>query len=111
MKKTHIGVVLLAVALLVAWPVAYYSSADTIEIVVKDKERITTGRGEDISSKFIVYAEDEVFQNTDSWLYFKFRSADVQNKLERGETYVVRVVGWRIPILSKYRNIISINDQ
>ena len=98
---------LLAAVLLFGYPAAYYISSETVEITIKDKERITTGSGENISSKFIVYTENEVFENTDSWLFFKFNSADYQNKLEVGKTYEVKVAGWRIPFLSVYRNVVS----
>lgn len=95
------------ITLLFGYPIAYYSSSETVEITVKDKDRITTGSGENIDSKFIVYTENEVFENTDSWLFVKFSSSDLQNKLEVGETYTVKVAGWRVPFLSMYRNIIA----
>ena len=92
----------------IAYSIAYLSTTEIIEITIKDKERITTGSGENISSKFIIYEQSEVFENTDAWLFFKFNSADVQNELTVGKTYKVKVVGWRIQFLSWYRNIISI---
>lgn len=101
----------LLLVILTAYPIAYKMSAETVEISIKNKERITTGRGENISSKFIIYSETEVFENTDSWLYFKFNSADYQNKFTVGGTYKVEVAGWRVPLLSMYRNVVSKNDQ
>lgn len=101
--------VLLVSVVLFGYASAYYVSSETIEITIKDKERITTGSGEDISSKFIVYGENEVFENTDSWLYLKFDSSDIQNGLETGRMYKVKVAGWRVPFFSWYRNIITIN--
>lgn len=89
-------------------PIAYFSSSESIDITIRDKERITTGVGENISSKFIIYTEGEVFENTDSFIFFKFNSADFQNTLEVGKTYEVEVAGWRIPVLSYYRNITKI---
>jgi hypothetical protein len=103
----HFFYALLGAVFLFGYPTAYYLSSDTVEITVKDKERITTGSGENISSKFIIYSENEVFENTDSWLFFKFNSADYQNKLEVGKTYKVKVAGWRVPFLSMYRNVVS----
>jgi hypothetical protein len=94
--------------LLFTYPALYYISDETIEIIVSEKERITTGSGESISSKFLVYSNDEVFENTDSWLYLKFASSDLQNSLKKDSTYTVKVAGWRIPLFSSYRNIISI---
>lgn len=105
--KAKAFIVLSIIFLVASYSVAYYFSTETIEVVIKDKERITTGNGENIKSKFIVYTKDEVFENTDSWLFFKFNSADFQNKLEIGKTYKVKVAGWRVPFLSMYRNIIK----
>ena len=99
------GILLLAV---VIYPTAYYSTVKTIEITVKDKERITTGSGKTISSKFLIYTENEVFENTDNILFLKWNSSDVENKLERGKTFKVKVAGWRVPFLSMYRNVVSI---
>lgn len=99
--------ILLVAVLLFGYPTAYYLSSETVDITVKDKERITIGNSENISSKFIIYSKNEVFENTDSWLFFKFNSADYQNKLEVGRTYKVKVAGWRIPFLSMYRNVVS----
>jgi len=102
--------IVLALVIFTAYPIAYKMSAETIEISIKEKERITTGKGENIESKFIIYSETEVFENTDSWLYFKFNSADYQNKFTVGKTYKVKVAGWRVPFLSMYRNIVSKNN-
>lgn len=90
------------------YPVIYTSTSETIEITIKSKEQINTGTGENLSSKFLIFTETEVFQNTDSWLYFKFSSADYQNKLDPSKTYKVKVAGWRIPFFSSYRNIVEI---
>lgn len=102
--------IVLALVIFTAYPVAYKMSAETIEITIIKKERIATGSGENISSKFIIYTKSEVFENTDSWLYFKFNSADYQNKFTVGETYKVKVAGWRLPFLSMYRNVVSENN-
>ena len=99
-------IISLLIVVCVFYSMAYTSSVKTINITIIDKERITTGSGETISSQFIIYTDNEVFENTDSWLYLKFNSADFQNKLQINETYRVRVAGWRIPFFSSYRNII-----
>ena len=106
-KFIWIGIVVLVFLL---GPLIYLSSVKTIDVVIRDKERITTGMGESLSSKFIVYTEGEVFENTDNLMFFKFNSADVQNNLEPGKTYKIKVAGWRIPMLSYYRNILKIED-
>jgi len=99
-----IGVLIL---IFVGYGIAYYNSVERILITVKDKEQIVSGYGKDMSSKFIIYSENEVFENTDEIIFSKFNSADFQNNIEIGKTYQVKVIGWRIPILSSYRNIIK----
>jgi len=52
-KARYFLYALLAVVLLFGYPAAYYISSETVEITIKDKERITTGSGENISSKLL----------------------------------------------------------
>lgn len=108
MRKTIILIIVCVSVVLSIYPILYTNSSETIEITIKDKEQINTGFGDNLSSKFLVYAESEVFENTDSWLYLKFNSADYQNNLERKKTYKIKVAGWRLPFFSSYRNIVEI---
>lgn len=85
-----------------------FVSRDSVTITITDKERIVTGSGDSLSSKYLVHGENETFQNSDCWLLFKFDSSDVQRDLKVGGTYTIDVYGWRIPFLSWYRNIIEI---
>ena len=87
-----------------------HATRETVAITVKDKERIVTGSGETLSSKYLVFASNETFENSDAWFSLKFSSSDLQGKLERGRDYSVVVYGWRIPFLSMYRNIVSVNS-
>lgn len=103
--RIALGVLLMIVLGILLYPVFYLSSADTQKITVTDKERIAQREG----GKFLVYTEDEVFENVDSWLFWKFNSSDVQNKLSVDSTYKVRTAGWRVPFLSMHRNIIRID--
>jgi len=90
--------------LIFGYPVGYRMSTEEMTILVTDKERINDSE----SSKFLVYTKQGVFENTDSWLFFKFNSSDFQNKLEVGEKYKVKVAGWRLPFFSTYKNIITV---
>lgn len=49
-----------------------------------------------------------VFQNTDSFLEFKWDSSDVYGKLEVGKTYKIKTYGWRMPMFSAYENITDV---
>jgi len=97
-----LGVLFLIV--LFAYPTAYHASKTSTELTVLDKERI----GLNGDYKYLIYGEEEVFENTDVFLYFKFNSSDVQRDLRIGETYEVEVAGWRVPFLSMHRNIIRV---
>ena len=52
----------------------------------------------------------EVFHNGDSLVKWKFNSSDMQAELKEGSTYDAVVTGWRIPFLSWYRKVISVNE-
>lgn len=116
MKKNYIfefitAVIVIAAAFTIS---AITSFNDTEYIVtVTDKERITSVSSSDSSSKYLVFAEDEqgetiVFENTDCMLRGKWNSSNIQGKLKVGNTYKITVVGYRIPFLSMYQNIIEI---
>ena len=83
--------------------VFYRSTIETLEITVTDKERVAD------EDKYLIFSEEEVFENTDAWLFLKFNSSDYYRKLAVGEEFEVRVVGWRVPFLSWYRNIIGVD--
>ncbi len=51
-----------------------------------------------------------VFRNTDSPLELKWNSSDVQAELEIGREYRISTYGFRIPLLSEYENIISVEE-
>ena len=84
------------------------SSSEMVDIVVVDKDRITTGSGESMSSKYLIFTETETFENTDSLTRWKFNSSDIQGQLRVGQAYQVEVYGYRIPFLSQYRNIVDV---
>lgn len=88
---------------------SYFASQETVTITVIEKERILETHGKQLTAKYLVFAEGEVFENTDSLWFFKFDSSGVQLQLRNGEEYTVDVVGWRIPFLSMYRNIIRVH--
>ena len=75
---------------------------DTAEFTVKNKERVTQGQ----SSKYLVYTDKGVYENTDSLLNMKFNSSDVYNNLDVGKSYKCDVYGWRVPFMSMYQNIV-----
>lgn len=81
----------------------YRSTATSVSIHIDDKERIAEAK----SGRYLVYSPSEVFEDTDSYSFWKLNSSDVYGSLERGKTYQCTVAGWRVPFFSQYRNIIS----
>lgn len=84
-------------------------------ITVTDKERIYSGSGDTSSSKYLVFGDDEngnsfVFENTDTLLRGKWDSSNIQGQLKEGNTYKITVVGYRVPFLSMYQNIIKVEE-
>lgn len=99
-------IILLFFAILLAVPSAFYAygTQDTVRgAVIVDKERVTTGE----SSRYLIFSETEVFENTDSLFHLKFLSSDVYRDINIGDVCDFQVYGWRVGFLSMYRNIIS----
>lgn len=78
--------------------------SEVVTFTVTDKERIT----EDDSSKYLIFTDIETFENTDTVFYWKFNSSDIYGKIKEGNTYTAKVVGFRLPAVSMYRNIVEI---
>lgn len=104
---TIIAMIILAVLSL---PFLYvYCTQRNHEITVKKTERIVSPDGK--SSKYLIYAEDGVYENTDNVFRMKFNSADVYNQLQNGKTYMCDTYGWRVPFLSMYPNIVECKEK
>jgi len=105
MKKLIFIILVVAIGLTAAYQ---YGTVDEVTITVSDKERVVKKTGDAVESYYLVFCEDETFKNDDALLHGKFRSSDIQGKLKVGETYKVKVFGWRVGFLSMYRNIVKI---
>lgn len=88
-----------------------YGTEDEVTFTVTDKERIVESNGETTSSRYLIFTNGEVFENTDSLLRLKFNSADIQGQLREGDTYDATVYGWRVPFLSMNRNIVDVRPK
>lgn len=98
---TLMGVTLI---LAVLYGIVYLNSEVPERMTVTDKERITSSE----ESKYLVWSTEETFEITDTVLFWRFNSSDLYGSLEIGKKYCMNVAGWRVPILSWYRNIIEI---
>jgi hypothetical protein len=95
--------VIAVLVLILAYPVAYWSSGQELTCTVTDEDRSSDGAG---GSKYRVYTKEcGVLSNEDSLLQFKWNSADVQNTVKEGKVYKFEVNGWRVGFFSWFPNI------
>ena len=78
-----------------AYTIASYHNENTYVIKVTDKETKTSKD----SSKYLIFGDDEkgnakVFENT-----------------EIGKTYEFKTIGFRIPFMSSYENIMTVKEK
>lgn len=112
-KRGWVGVV--AVAIILAACIiggcslyGQYLEETEVTLTVKDKERIVDRDGS--GSRYLIWTDDETFENIDVMMKGKFNSSDLYGQLERGKTYTCRVHGWRNGFFSMYRNLISCKE-
>lgn len=111
--KVTVGMLVIAVTILVLLclcisPIIAYSTDEVVTVKVTGTEV----KRYDDSDKYIVFTESGTFKNEDSFWYWKWNSSDIQGKLKsmEGQTIKLRIYGWRIPFLSMYENVISIEQ-
>ena len=118
-KNTRIFFVVVMIAIMLVLLIgqeAIFNFNDTeYTITVTDKERIYTGSGNNSSSKYLVFGDDQngnslVFENTDCFIRGKWNSSNIQGQLKEDNTYKITVIGYRVPFLSWYQNIIKIEE-
>ena len=55
----------------------------------------------------MVFADKGVYCVKDTLLFWRWDSSDMYGSLHEGETYNIETVGWRVPLLSMYPNILE----
>lgn len=120
-SKVKFIVVAVVIVLAVAFNIKAFNFNDTeYTVTITDKDRITESSKDSdgnrkTSSKYLVFADDEngnslVFENVDCFIRLKFNSSNIQRQLKEGHTYKVTVIGYRVPFLSWYQNIIKVKE-
>ena len=79
----------------------------TATITIVEKERV--------NEEYMIWGYNEegesvVYCNSDAPLRGKFNSADFYGDLEEGKTYNVTLIGYRVPFLSWYENILTYEE-
>lgn len=108
MRIVFFGIFALAIASLIGSVAVHYTTQEWVTVTIWDKEREGRSDGDGGTTyTYMVHTEQESFTNSDSVLAFKFNSTDVQRQLREGQEYRLLVTGFRIPVLSMYRNILD----
>lgn len=79
---------------------------ETITITVTDK----SVKRYDDKDKYLIYTDKGTYEITDTVAYFRYDSSDLYGRMKVGKTYECTVCGWRIPIFSRYKNIITAKE-
>lgn len=79
-----------------------------VTLTVSSKERVENSGGN--GSKYLVFAEDKTYQVTDNIFSGDFSSSDRYAGLEEGHTYTCDAVGYRVPFLSWYENLLDCTE-
>ena len=105
-KLAFFIIVVLVIAFFSWQPIVAYATLDNVQVVInKDPERV--------SDRYLIFTidengETEVFENVDSFWHWKWDSSDIYAKIQKGDTCEMTVYGFRYPIFSSYRNIVSV---
>jgi hypothetical protein len=78
----------------------------TVTATVTNTDNVCRGT----KCQYLVFTDKGTFKNTDNWMAAKFNSSDVQGRLVRGQTYTMRVGGYRFPLFSTYQNVLRVED-
>jgi hypothetical protein len=109
-----VAAVVLVVALMSASVIVHFATQETVTFRVDHRERVISRDSEGrTSARYMVWGETEqgieVFENTDSLLALKWNSADLYGAMAVGAVCEATVTGFRVPLLSWNRNILSAN--
>jgi hypothetical protein len=80
-----------------------YKQEHVVRTTICGKEAVPTGNS---GHEYRVYTSDGTFKVTDHVVNgARFSSADTYGRIRPGKVYDLKVYGWRIGILSKFKNI------
>lgn len=108
-KGIVVAIIVIAIIVgIIAVPAYFSEKAYTVTVTDKTVKNYSD------SSTYLVFTELEngeirVFSIEDSFFKFRFDSSDAYAQIKVGETYDIKCIGWRIPFLSEYENIMTFN--
>ncbi len=105
-KSFKLKAILIGIAACILLLLYSYFIADTIQTKITDAQMTK------VDGRFMIATEDRPFVNEDVWYRLKYNSGTVQNDAIRlkGKAVRIKKYGWRIPFLSKYENVVKIEE-
>lgn len=98
----------LMVAVAIAAPTLFYyhgaNAGVTRTCKVEDKESISKDSGHE----YRVYTDCGNFVVQDEFWAGNFHASDTYREMKEGKTYLIKTRGWRVPFLSMFPNIYSV---
>jgi len=106
------GKPLISIVFNISYPFAF-GEAEVSNIKIERVEFNSEGK-EKVSGKYRYYTDNGVYINRDSEIHLKWDSTDVHNKMriatEKNQTCKIYINGFRIPLISMFPNIRSVEE-
>lgn len=102
-----LGVIIILVILVFGFVFFEPFFSETEESIVVVNKEIWKGERE----RYFIFSENEVFLNANNYYHNKSNANDLYPLFQAGKTYRVKIVGYYLPLIPRFRNIISIIDQ
>ena len=105
-KSLKFKAIVIGIAVFILAVLYSYFIADTITTTITDAQMTK------VDGRFMIATDYRPFVNEDVWYRFKFDSGTVQNEAIRlrGKTARIKKYGWRIPMLSLYEYVVSVEE-
>ena len=102
-----LGVIIVLVILVFGFIFFEPFFSETEETIVVVNKEVWRGEGE----SYFIFTENEVFLNANNYYHNKSNANDLSPLFQVGKTYRVKIVGYYLPLIPRFRNIINIIEQ
>jgi hypothetical protein len=105
-RSRKLKAILIGIAACILISLYSYFVADTVQTKITDAQMTK------VDGRYMIATEYRPLANYDARYRFKFDSGTIQNEAVRlkGKTVKIKKYGWRIPLFSKYENVVKIEE-
>lgn len=101
-----IGLIIVFIIAVASYGIALKGSVEFIDVTVDEKwTKYQNGEAKYLFSDI----DGNVYSIGDSFWFFSFDASNRYAQIESGRTYTLKLINWRIPVLSMYKNAVEIN--